>query len=65
MGIGEDIGSSADHISTEEFPMPHAAHTEAEAARKPPDVDPEVGGTVPAHHPSKQPHAVSPTAGGR
>ena len=45
--------------------MPHAAQTEAEAARNPPDVDPEVGGTVPTHHPSKQPHVVSPTAGGR
>ena len=48
--------------------MAHAAETKpkiAEAARKPPDVDPDVGGTVPPHHPSKRPHAVSPTAGER
>ena len=45
--------------------MAHAAQTETEAARKPPDVDPDVGGTVPPHHPSKRPHAVSPTAGER
>ncbi len=65
MEVAEDIGFSADRIFPEEFPMAHAAQTETEAARKPLDVDPDVGGTVPPDHPSKRPHVVSPTAGER
>ena len=53
MAVGETPRLSADRISTEEFPMPHAAPNKAETAPNAPDrTSPPSGGPRPEPQPA-------------